>query len=126
MRGLPAPRALALLLVVLLLGAACASGQLPAGQSIAAADYAIAKAEEDGGAEYAPVVMRQAKDKLARARVERDKKRHDRARRLANEATVEAQLADAMARHGRATAELTAAERRNRELQAEIERSGRR
>ena len=84
-----------------LLAAGCGGKEPTSGAAISAARYALRKAEEDGAAQAAPVVMRAAHEKLDDATALRDDKQDEPARRLAEEVTIEAQLADAMARNAR-------------------------
>jgi len=79
----------------------CATRGTPPGDSIGAADYALRKAVEDGAGEFAPVDVRQAEDKLDRARAARAEGANQTAIRLANEVALEAQLAEAKTRNAR-------------------------
>ena len=81
----------------LLLGlAACASTPIPNAQ-IAVAKASVQRAEQSGAPQFAPVELASARDKLARA--EKAAADHDAqpATLLAEQANVDAQLADAMA-----------------------------
>jgi len=96
-----------LVLFVLFVATACSSVSPPTTQ-IATAEAAIRQAESVGAVESAPLPMRVAREKLdeAKALVESgDNDRLSRAKRLAEDATVEAQLAEQTAR----TAALTKA-----------------
>jgi len=96
-----------LVLLVLFVATACSSVSPPTTQ-IATAEAAIRQAESVGAVESAPLPMRVAREKLdeAKALVESgDNDRLSRAKRLAEDATVEAQLAEQTAR----TAALTKA-----------------
>jgi len=75
----------------------CASGKTSSAASISAADYAIQKTAEDRLDQRSEVILLQARDKLERARKLRDDGEHEAAERLADEAAMEAQLADATA-----------------------------
>ena len=106
-RGLRSRRRLTSTLV-LLLGLAgllaspgCASRGTPPGHAIGAAEYALRKAVEDGAGEFAPVDIRQAEDKLDKARAAREEGANQTAIRLANEVALEAQLAEAKAQNAR-------------------------
>ncbi|MGI9431368.1 MAG: DUF4398 domain-containing protein [Myxococcota bacterium] len=79
----------------------CATRGTPPGDSIGAAEYALRKAVEDGAGEFAPVDVRQAEDKLDRARAARAEGANQTAIRLANEVALEAQLAEAKAQNAR-------------------------
>jgi len=88
---------------------ACASTTPPT-QQISAAELAIRQAESVGAVELAPLPMRIAREKLDEARALVQKNENDqmrRAKRLAEDAAVEAQLAEQTAR--------TAAAKRSRD-----------
>jgi hypothetical protein len=79
---------------------ACASVSPPSGQ-ISEAEAAIRQAESMGAVEFAPLPMRIAREKLDESRAIVQKGKDDqmtRAKRLAEEATVEARLAEETAR----------------------------
>lgn len=90
---------LAMLAAVLLAG--CASTQAPTVQ-VAVSAAAVVKADDAGGDEIAPLEMQIARDKMERARVAMTAKNFDLARRLAEEAQVDAQLAEAKSRTAQA------------------------
>lgn len=97
------PRSLA---VAALLGAAlsfggCASVPRPEGE-LSAADLALRKAEQADAAHHAPLDMRQARDRYDEARAAAADGRNLEARRLAESAAVDAQLAETKARAARA------------------------
>jgi hypothetical protein len=79
---------------------ACASGPVPLEQ-LAVAKASVQRAEQAGATELAPVEMSTARDKLQRA--EQAAQNHDGqvATRLADQANVDAQLAEATAREHR-------------------------
>jgi hypothetical protein len=96
-----------LVLLVLFVATACSSVSPPTTQ-IAAAEAAVEQAESMGAVEAAPLAMRVAREKLDEAKSLVDSGDDDhlsRAKRLAEDATVEAQLAEQTAR----TAALTKA-----------------
>lgn len=76
--------------------AACA-GTPPPNQQLWLATEAVAHAMSAGGAQYAPLEMRLARDKLHRATVAVTIKDHDTARTLAEQAQGDARLAEAKA-----------------------------
>jgi len=82
--------------VVLVALAACASTPIP-NEKIAVAKASLARAEQSGAPEFAPVELATARDKLARA--EKAVADHDAqpATVLAEQADVDAQLAEATA-----------------------------
>jgi hypothetical protein len=97
MKHLSLPAALLLLSV-----AGCATVPAP-NESLALAQHAIADAQRDGAAEFAPSYLQAAQDKLTDAN--REAARSDgyiRAERLAEEAQAGAQLAAATARAAKA------------------------
>jgi outer membrane PBP1 activator LpoA protein len=88
-------RALTLVLAAILL-AACSSVPPPQEQ-LAAADLAVREAEEAEAGAHAAAPLRQAQDKLEQARAALQAKEHLAARRLAEQALVDAQRAEAEA-----------------------------
>lgn len=76
--------------------AACASSPIP-NEKIAVAQASVARAEQSGAPEYAPVEMSSARDKLARAQKAAADKDAQPATMLAEQANVDAQLAEATA-----------------------------
>lgn len=82
----------------------CASGPLPY-KEIATAQFAVNEAEGAGASRYAPVNLRNARKKLEAAERAMEKGNYEKASRLAEQAIVDAQLAEAKAR--------TAIQRRN-------------
>ncbi len=89
-----------LLGLTLLSGCAAGPDTQPPGEGIAAAELALERAQEANAREYAPLEVRLARDKLERAK-ELAREGDDgfaEARRLAEEAKVDARLAEAKAR----------------------------
>jgi hypothetical protein len=85
------------LCAALVLGVAgCASTPIP-NERIAVAKSSVARAEQSGAPEYAPVEMAAARDKLARAEKAAADKDAQPATQLAEQANVDAQLAEATA-----------------------------
>lgn len=82
----------------LIAGLAGCSSTPPPNEQLAAADLAVREADESEAATYAPGPLRRARDKLQDARAALQAEDHERARRLAEEALVDAQLAEAEAR----------------------------
>lgn len=62
------------------------------------ATQSIAQAERSGAVEFAPVELKSARDKLSQAKLAMDKEENLKAGRLADEAMVDANLAEAKAR----------------------------
>jgi Domain of unknown function (DUF4398) len=84
---------------VIILGALAACGGVPAPEAeMSAAQTAVTGAEEAGAAEYAPSDLDRARDKLIRAQSAMQEEENDEARRLAEQALVDARVAEAKAR----------------------------
>lgn len=111
----------ALLLAATLALAACASTPPPNSQ-VAVSTAALASAGAAGGGEAAPLEMRLARDKLARANVAMAAKEYDAARSLAEEAEVDAQLAAAKARSGKSAKAAAEVQDASRALRDEMNR----
>ena len=84
-----------------LLAAACASTPNPEGE-VEKADLALRKAEAVNAAEVAPLDARIAREKLEKAKLEMKSEDYASAKRLAEEAEVDALVAEAKARATRA------------------------
>ena len=76
---------------------ACSSVPAPVGE-MSAAQTAVTAAEEADAAQYAPADLDRARDKLIRAQAAMQEKDSQEARRLAEQALVDARLAEAKAR----------------------------
>ena len=81
---------------LVLCAAGCASTPIP-NEKIAVAKSSVARAEQSGAPEYAPVEMAAARDKLARAEKAAADKQAQPADVFAEQANVDAQLAEATA-----------------------------
>lgn len=81
--------------------AGCASVPKPTEQ-IAVSTSAVANAVSAGGPEYAPVEMKTAQDKMDRAHRAMDREDYENARWLAEEAQVDARLAEKKAQSAKA------------------------
>jgi predicted lipid-binding transport protein (Tim44 family) len=79
-------------------------------RAVSQAELAVQDATVSEADAYAPVDVRLAREKLDRAQAAYDDGDYDRARRLAEEALVDAQLAEARADNESATAEARALE----------------
>jgi len=76
----------------------CASpAYLTSDSAIAAAEFAIEAAEDEEAGRHASTALEGARTKLVEAQKARDAREPSRAIRLAEEATVDAQLAEALA-----------------------------
>lgn len=115
-------RSLTLLGAALLL-AACASVPAPKAE-LSAADLALRKADQSDGSHYAPLEARMARDKYQSATRAADEGRNLEARRLAEQAAVDAELADVKARAARAKEAADEARASIQTLSNESERSG--
>jgi hypothetical protein len=80
--------------------AACASSPVPLEQ-LAVAKSSVGRAEQAGATELAPVELATARDKLQRAEQAAQNHQGQTATRLADQANVDAQLAEATAREHR-------------------------
>jgi hypothetical protein len=80
--------------------AACASTPIP-NEKIAVAKASVQRAEQSGAPELAPVEMAAARDKLARAERAAADREAEPADRLAEQANVDARLAEATAQQQR-------------------------
>jgi hypothetical protein len=89
---------------------------------MAVATAAVAHAAAAGGSEFAPVEMRMARDKLQRANVAMTAKDHGTADTLAEQAQLDAQLAEAKAESARARKAADALNEGSRVLREELDR----
>lgn len=89
-----------------LLSAGCSSMKTPATSSVAVSNAAVANAAGAGGAEFAPVEMHAAREKMALANKAMTAKDYKLANDLATQAQADAKLAQSKA--GSAKAELAA------------------
>jgi hypothetical protein len=76
--------------------AGCASTP-PPNDKIAVAQASLSRAEQNGAPEYAPVQLSTARDKLARAQAAQADHKYGPASELAEQANIDAQLAEATA-----------------------------
>jgi uncharacterized protein DUF4398 len=102
--------------------AACSTPSRPAA-AVSNAELAVHQADAKDAGEHAPLEIQLAREKLARAQKALHDDDHDKARRLADEALVDALLADAKAdtQESRATAQ--ALQQSIQSLQSETESS---
>lgn len=104
--------------------AACAGAPAPMPE-IAVARAAVGHAAAAGGAEFAPAEMTMARDKVVRAEAELQADRRDRARDLAQQAQVDALLAEARAEARKAERSAAALQDAARALDDEMARQPR-
>ena len=91
-------RAAGVLAVAALLAGGCASkGMAPVSQ-LATSRVAVTEAEAAGAREYAALDLLSARDKLNKAEAASREEKYEQARRLAEEAEVDARLAESKAR----------------------------
>ncbi|MFA5171416.1 MAG: DUF4398 domain-containing protein [Sulfuriferula sp.] len=101
--------------------AGCASTPAPTAQ-MAVAKAAVVDANSAGGAEFAPMQLKSAMEKLAGAERAMTDKDYVLARQLAEQAQVDAQLAGAAARTAKAKKAADAVQEDSRVLRQEINR----
>ena len=108
------------LFVVVLAGCA---GKAPAPDNqVSLATQSIAQAQSSGAVEFAPVELNSARDKLSRAKLAMGKEENIKARRLAEEAMVDANLAEAKARSAKSQKIVDELKESIRVLQQEMNR----
>ena len=99
----------------------CASTPAPLEQ-MAVSRAAVSSASSNGGNEFAPLQLKSAMEKMDAADRAMAKKDYVRARQLAEQAQVDAQLAGAMARSAKAQKAADALQESSRVLRQEIDR----
>jgi uncharacterized protein with von Willebrand factor type A (vWA) domain len=114
-------RGIAASITALLLITACASTPAPTEQ-MALSRAAVSNATSAGGNEFAPIQLKSAIDKMDAAEHALSAKDYIRARQLAEQAQVDAQLAEATARSAKAQKAADALQEDSRVLRQEIER----
>ncbi|MET0335498.1 MAG: DUF4398 domain-containing protein [Rhizobacter sp.] len=101
--------------------AACASPAPPT-QQMALAEAAVQRASSMGTADLAPAELQLAKSKLARAKDAQDAKQFDRAARLAEQAQVDAEVAEMHAQAVRSRRAVQESENAAAALRDEVDR----
>jgi len=101
--------------------AGCASVPAPTEQ-MAASRAEVNNASSAGGNEFAPLQMKSAMEKMAGAEQAITDKKYDQARQLAEQAQVDAQLAEAMARSAKAQKAADELQEASRVLREELDR----
>jgi hypothetical protein len=112
------------LLCLLVLATGCAGSKLPP-PDFSGPRATIAEADQAGASEAAPLLLRNARQKLQQAEDAAANDDMERAQFLAEEAAVDAELAAAMARAANAQAAVDELRESIRVLREEIERSRR-
>ena len=107
---------------IALLGLAACASEAPPNAQLGAASTAVASAERAGALERAPVELQTARDKLSRAEAAAREERYDLARRLAEQAQVDAEFADARAENLAAQEAARAVQRDIDTLRSELDR----
>jgi hypothetical protein len=120
--GHPTLRTLCAIGFVALAIGGCASVPAPTEQ-MAVSNAAIENAASSGGGEYAALEMRSARDKMARANAALQREDYEAARWLAEEAQVDARLAETMAQSAKARKAAVATSEDIRVLREEINRN---
>lgn len=105
--------------------AACASPTPPPTAQMAVANAAVAHAAAAGSAEYAPAELAMARDKMARANVALAARDHDAAMTLAQQAQLDAQVAEAKTEAEKARKAAVAMQEAGRALREEMARQPR-
>jgi hypothetical protein len=117
--GIPCAAAVGLAAIVGL--AACASGDKPE-REIGAAQVAISQAESANASLFAPAELHQARQKLEQAQHAVRDDEYERAKQLADEATVDAQLAQAKAQDDASKQSLEEMQRNIEAIRSQSER----
>lgn len=104
----------------LLLLAACATTPPPDPRLLDNAENALRQAEEAGAAEYAPLELRFARERMAAAQRHLESGRMVETRRSADEAEIEAQLALARTRAAQTRADLAQRQRALERLRSDL------
>jgi len=99
--------------------AACSSDPAPR-QDLGSAEQAVSQARAQDAPQYAPKAFGKAHGKLAQAQEALKKGDHARARRLADEAAVDAELAQATAESTKNRAELDEIQRSIKALKSQV------
>jgi NADH:ubiquinone oxidoreductase subunit B-like Fe-S oxidoreductase len=107
--------------VVAIFMAGCASTPAPIEQ-MAISRAAVSNASSAGGNEFAPLQLKSAMEKMDGAERAMTEKKYDQARQLAEQAQVDAQLAEATARSAKAQKAADAVQEDSRVLRQEIDR----
>jgi len=91
-----------LVMLLMFVLAGCADKVPPPTQQITLATLSISQAESSGAFEFAPMELKSARDKLSRAKLAMDEEENEKAGRLADEAMIDANLAEAKSRSAKA------------------------
>jgi len=103
--------------------AGCSSMKTPATADVAVSKEAVSNAADAGAAQYAPMELKSAQDKLAAANKAMAAKDYPLARDLATQAQADAKLAQSKANSAKATAAADAVQDDIRVLREELDRA---
>jgi hypothetical protein len=103
---------------------ACSSMKTPATADVAVSNEAVSNASDAGAAQYAPMELKSARDKMAEANKAMAAKNYKLARELAAQAQADAKLAQSKANSAKATAAADAVQEDIRVLREELDRAG--
>jgi carbamoylphosphate synthase large subunit len=109
--------------VALILSVGCSSMKTPATADVAVSKAAVQNAVDAGGGQFAPVEMNAAREKMALANKAMASKDYKLAAELANQAQVDAKLAQGKANSAKAQAAADALQDDIRVLREELDRS---
>jgi predicted transcriptional regulator len=104
--------------------ASCASKPPVPSEQLAVSKAAIEQAQQAQANNYAPVELRQAQDKLSQAQAAVQQENYEAAKRLAEQAEVDARLAETKAHSTRAQNAVAEINESIRALRLELERKG--
>jgi len=106
--------------ILLVIG--CSTGKKPPTEKISNAELAISRAQDNNAREFAAIELRQAQDNLEQAKQAVEQKEYEKAARLAEQALMDASLAETKAEQEKASK--AAAEMRDSvdTLKQEVER----
>jgi hypothetical protein len=105
-----------------LLGMAGCAGNPPLA-TLSQAELAVQQADKQTASQYAPLELKTAREELERAKRAVDDEEYDEARRLADQALVDAQLAEAKAGAEKARQAAAELQKSIQTLRAELQRS---
>lgn len=111
-----------LMAIVIPFVVACAAKKMPV-ENITSAEMAIKEAQESNASVNAPLELKIAIDRLNQAKAAMEQEEFDKARRLADEAMLDAQLAEARSRSEKAKKVAQETQNSIDTLRHEIERS---
>jgi hypothetical protein len=100
----------------------CADKVPPPTQQVNMATQSISQAESSGAYELAPLELKSARDKLSQAKIAMEQEDNVKARRLADESMIDANLAEAKARSIKSQRVVEELKESIRVLREEIER----